>query len=198
MKMTGILLAGGQSKRLGQDKGNIELPGARLFEYPLSVLESLCDEILISSNEDWLTGNNHRILRDEIQGIGPIGGLYTCLKASTHDLNVVLPCDMPLVSRSLLEYLLGEWKKEDVLIPADGHGKPEPLCGLYRISALDAIKEMISQRNYAVQGILSRCRSRILKITRAHTFWHKDLFLNINRETDLNRIPPDLDITRND
>lgn len=198
MKMTGILLAGGQSKRMGQEKGNIKLPGARLYEYPLSVLESLCDEILLSSNEDKLTGNKYRILCDEVEGIGPVGGLYTCLKASSHDLNLVLSYDMPLASRSLFEYLLQEWKEEEVLIPADGLGRPEPLCGLYRLSALDALKEMIRQKDYAVQGILRRTRSRVLKITKAHACWHQDLFLNINREADLSIIPPDLDLTRND
>ena len=184
--------------RMGQEKGNIELPGARLYEFPLSVLESLCDEIIISSREDTMAGNKHRILRDETEGIGPMGGLYTCLKASSHDLNLVLPYDMPLVSRTLFEYLLQEWKDEEVLIPADGQGRPEPLCGLYRLGALDAMAEMIRQRDYAVQGIVERTRSRVLKITNANACWHQDLFLNINREADLSRIPPDLDLTRNE
>jgi len=70
VKITGILLAGGMSSRMGREKGRIKLGNRYLYEYPLQILETCCDEILIS----------------------------TCLKHSSNELNVVLSYDMPAVS----------------------------------------------------------------------------------------------------
>ena len=183
-------MAGGMSQRMGREKGNIRLENGYLYQYPLAVLEAVCDEVLISTCNENNFLVSHRTICDEIKGIGPMGGIYSSLRQSSNDLNLVLSYDMPMVTQSLFKYLISEWKDEEVLLPALEDGRPEPLCGLYRKSVAEVLKELIEQGVYAVHRILSRTRSRSIKITEQLECWHPDLFLNINREEDLSRIPP--------
>jgi len=197
-RLTGILLAGGMSKRMGREKGNIHIHNAKLFEYPLSVLETTCDEILISTCQEKRFYFEHQSICDEIKGIGPMGGIYTCLKESSNDLNLVLSYDMPLVNQELISYLLGEWQKEEVLLPALEEGRPQPLCGLYRKQVTGALEDLILQKEYAVHNILSKTHSRILKIPEKFEWWDPELFLSINREEDLQKLPSGISLKRHE
>jgi molybdopterin-guanine dinucleotide biosynthesis protein A len=105
-KITGILLAGGQSSRMGHDKGMIRLGKFLMYQYPLKVLESLCDEILISTCKPLEIEEDYEQVCDKITGIGPIGGVVTCLEKSANELNIILSYDLPLVNRGLFTELL--------------------------------------------------------------------------------------------
>ena len=104
--ITGILLAGGQSRRMGRDKGMIRIGKFLMYQYPLKVLESLCDEILISTCNPMEIEEDYEQVCDNIPGIGPIGGVATCLEKSSNDLNIILSYDLPLVNRGLFIELL--------------------------------------------------------------------------------------------
>lgn len=188
-KITGILLAGGMSRRMGTEKGMLKIGRRLLYEYPLEVLEGICDEVLISTCKDFAISVNHRMVCDEVKGIGPLGGIYSCLKQSSNELNLVLSYDMPLVNESLLRLLISEGEAFEIVLPSMHERRPEPLCGLYRRSITDAMKEMISQNDLAVNHLLTRCHSRIVPISEELECWHPDLFLNINSSEDLHRIP---------
>jgi molybdopterin-guanine dinucleotide biosynthesis protein A len=189
-KITGILLAGGMSRRMGTDKGSLKIGRRLLYEYPLAVLEGICEEVLISTCNDTVIRVNHRKICDEVKGTGPLGGIYSCLKQSSSDLNLVLSYDMPLVNDSLLRVLISESESYEIVLPALMERRPEPLCGLYRKSITGLIKEMISQNDLAVNHLLTRCRSRIVPVSEEMECWQPDLFLNINSREDLQRIPP--------
>ena len=105
-KITGILLAGGQSSRIGQEKGMIRLGKFLMYQYPLKVLELLCDEILISTCKPMKIEEDYEQVCDKIPGIGPIGGTVACLERSSNDLNIILSYDLPLVNRELFTELL--------------------------------------------------------------------------------------------
>jgi len=194
IKLTGILLAGGKSKRFGREKGNIRLNNKRLYEYPLSLLERSCEKVLISTCQQKTFKAEHQCVCDEIKGIGPMGGIYSCLKQSETDLNLVLSYDLPLVNQELINYLLEEWKEEDVLLPALADGIAQPLCGIYRRQVVEVLEVLIAQKDYAVHKMLSSTSSRILQISEAFEWEFPDLFLNINREEDLRRLPPGFSI----
>ncbi|MDT8431693.1 MAG: molybdenum cofactor guanylyltransferase [Bacteroidales bacterium] len=104
--ITGILLAGGRSRRMGRDKGMIRLGKFLMYQYPLKVLESLCDEILISTCNPMEIEKDYEQVCDNIPGIGPIGGVVTCLEKSSNDLNIIVSYDLPLVNRELFIELL--------------------------------------------------------------------------------------------
>ena len=192
IKMTGILLAGGKSKRMGREKGTLKIGHTLLYQYPLRILENLCDEILISTCREPLLTASHRMVCDEVEGIGPLGGIYSCLKQSSSELNLVLSYDMPLVNEALFRLLLSRKEGYELVLPAMKGNPPEPLCGVYNRGVAGAIAQMIEEHDFQVNHLLKKCRSRIVPVSEDLECWHPDLFLNINSEKDLSHIPPGL------
>jgi molybdopterin-guanine dinucleotide biosynthesis protein A len=187
-KITGILLAGGKSTRMGRDKGNIKIGNQLLYQYPLKVLESLCENVFISTSSKSEYPDTHVLVCDDTPGIGPLGGIYTCLKKSDTDLNIVLSCDMPLVHQALFEYLLQGCMGYDVVVPALSGYKPEPLCGIYRSSVTGILARMISNKTYAVHEIFKLVKSKIVVISQAMPFYTPSMFMNINDSCDLDHL----------
>ena len=188
-KITGILLAGGMSRRMGQEKGKLKIGDRFLYQYPLRILETLCDEILISTCKNFTPPLAFPTVCDEVTGIGPMGGIYTCLKKSSNDLNIVLSYDMPLVNQELLKHLIQENQSHDIVLPALQENKPEPLCGIYRKSVADVFRDLIGKKMYAVYRVLPLVNSKTVLIDDRMPFYHPDIFLNINQESDLKRLP---------
>lgn len=189
LNITGILLAGGKSRRMGSEKGSLRIGSSLLYQFPLGVLEGLCDEILVSTCEGSAFQVDHQMVCDEVKGIGPLGGIYSCLKQSSTELNLVLSYDMPLVNESLFRLLISEPGEYDIVLPGISEERPEPLCGLYNKSTASIMEEMISKKEFAVNHLLSRCHSKIVPISEQMECWQPDLFLNINSKEDLKRIP---------
>lgn len=191
-KITGILLAGGKSERMGREKGLIPVGDNLMYQFPLRVLESLSDKILISTCKQLDLKESHVQVCDVISGIGPISGLYTCLMHSETDLNLVVPYDLPLVNSGLFLHLLKHVNGYDVVIAAMEPGKPESLCGIYRKSVLPVIQEMIQEKNYAIHQLLPRVNSKLVIVDSSHPFFHEKLFSNVNSPDDLEDILPGL------
>ena len=131
---------------------------------------------------------------DEVLGIGPMGGIYTCLNRSSNDLNIVLSYDMPLVNEGLLEHLIQESHihgshAHDIVVPALQENKPEPLCGIYRRRVAGVFRDLIGKKMYAVHRVLPLVNSKTILINDRMAFYHPDIFLNINQESDMKRLP---------
>jgi molybdenum cofactor guanylyltransferase len=173
---------------MGTEKGHLRIGDRLLYQLPLAVLENSCDEILVGTCRDSIIPVHHRVVCDEVKGIGPLGGIYSCLKGAANELSLVISYDMPLVNDALVTLLLHEAEGYDLVLPAMEGRKPEPLCGLYRKSVIPLIKEMIRENDYAVHHLLMKCNSRIINISEKMECWHPDLFLNINSREDLVRL----------
>lgn len=197
-KITGILLAGGMSRRMGTEKGHLRIGSRLLYEYPLRVLESICDEVLISTCNDSAFPLKHQMVCDEVKGIGPMGGIYSCLKQSSNELNLVVSYDMPLVNESLFKLLVREIGTYDIVLPAMHEGRPEPLCGLYNKRVTEVLTKMIARNDFAVNHLLTQCTSKIVPVTKEMECWLPDLFLNINSQEDLHNIPSGFGVEKNE
>ncbi len=184
-KITGILLSGGKSSRMGREKGNIKIGDYFMYQYPLKVLESLCNEILISTCGGLDVEEDYEQVCDEIPNIGPIGGLYTCLKRSSNELNIVLSYDLPLVNEGLFKELLKSEEKFDVILPSLKDGYPEPLCGIYKKTVADVLAKMINEKVFAVHKVLPLVQSKTVVLEESNPFFHSNIFLNVNRDSDL-------------
>lgn len=106
--MTGVVLAGGLSTRLGHDKAVIRLHGEHgpdLLVRTAALLEPLVGEVWISCRPGRCVAGPYLRIHDEVQGLGPFGGVMTALRAAQGPL-LVLSCDLPFMERPLLERLL--------------------------------------------------------------------------------------------
>jgi len=129
-KLSGIILAGGKSRRMGTEKGLIKFHNKALIEYAIDALKPLCNEILISSNTDSFNYPGFRVVKDDIKDIGPMAGIYSCLKRSNSEHNFLLSCDMPFITPAIVRAILND-SKGMVSVPWHGGLHYEPMCGYY-------------------------------------------------------------------
>ena len=146
MKMTLAIQAGGDSRRMGQDKGLVPLLGQPLVARAIQRLGRLADEVLVTTNHT----EAYRFLGiplfpDLIPGVGALSGLYTALSAAQNPLVAVVACDMPFASADLLSYARDRLlaANADVAIPLSNEGY-EPFNAVYRReTCLPAVKNAL-------------------------------------------------------
>jgi len=185
MEVTGIILAGGKSSRMGTDKGLQELCGKPLISYSIKLLSEICSTIIISTSSDAYQSFGYKTVADEIPGIGPMGGIYSALKQSKTEKNLVLSCDLPFVSVELLSYILKSAEGYQVAVPWQGSQHYEPLCGFYHLSILDQISNYIQNNNYKLPDLFNEISINRLVIDNQSDFYSENLFLNVNSKHDL-------------
>jgi len=190
-KVTGIVLTGGLSSRMGKEKGFCLLNDKPLVEYAIDLLQKECSSVMIGSNNDLYRKFGFRVIEDEIKGIGPIGGIYSCLKSSQTDDNFILSCDMPMVRGELIRHLLSYRAQYEAIVPIH-LGHPEPLCAFYRKDIVPMLERQIMNGNYKLQDVLKALNTKYLDIGPDLEFYHHKLFANINTEVDLNRMEDEL------
>jgi molybdopterin-guanine dinucleotide biosynthesis protein A len=185
MAVTGIILAGGKSSRMGTDKGMQELCGKPLISYAIHALSGLCSDILISSSSEEYQSFGYKVINDELPGIGPMGGIYSALRQSTTEENLVLSCDLPFVSEELLNYILTNAAGYQVAVPWMGNRHYEPLCGFYSLSVLGQMEGFIQKGNYKLPDLFEEISINRLIISTELDFYKEELFFNINSKHEL-------------
>ena len=128
--ITGIILAGGQSSRMGTDKGFISLNGVLFTEHIINAMKPLVNTIIIVSDSSKYDRFGYQRIPDLIENSGPLAGLYTGLSNSATELNLVLSCDIPLINRDILELLVKNNEEEFQVIQLESKQKTMPLISL--------------------------------------------------------------------
>jgi len=180
----GIVLAGGESSRMGTDKAALLFRSKPLIEYPLDLLKRYCSEIFISCDKDKFPSYDFRKIPDDIQGKGPLSGIYSCLKASHKPRVIVLGCDMPFLSVKLMDHLICHSEGYDMALPFHG-GHYEPLCGLYSRELLPVIEKMFSKGDFSPLSLIPEVKFNKLILSDSDSGYNHKLFYNINSPADL-------------
>jgi molybdopterin-guanine dinucleotide biosynthesis protein A len=183
-KVTGIILAGGQSKRMGMEKGLVKFNGKPLIEYALDALKPLCDEIMISANSSFYDNFGYPVYTDLIPNSGPMGGIFTCLLKSTNYLNFVLSCDTPLVDRKTITQIIESSDGFDVAVPWHGNEFFEPLCAVYHKNIIPVFEEFINSGNYKIPDLLKKVNTHKIQ-TGTKRGLKPELFFNVNSKKQL-------------
>ena len=164
--LLGVVLAGGRSSRMGQDKALLELlDGTTLLECQLRRLSSLLPKVVLSVRDrDYaflqkrLTACGRvRLLPDETDEIGPLGGIASALGEAEkeHFAGIlVLPCDMPLITEGLLARLTGFWHEApETLVTAleESSGRVHPLAAIWSVRALPFVRKALASGDYSLR-----------------------------------------------
>ncbi len=184
-KITGIVLSGGKSSRMKTDKGLVSVFGKALIQYTIDNLSPVCNEILISSNADGYEKFGYEVIKDEIKDIGPVGGLYSCLKKSSNDLNIVLSCDTPLVSKDILQCLLSKFEGHKATVPWYEKDYYEPLCALYTKEFVQVLKQAIEIKNHKLPLIYTNTEVKKIPIEDHPDCFTEQSFFNVNSMDDI-------------
>ncbi|PJB13928.1 MAG: hypothetical protein CO118_11235 [Flavobacteriales bacterium CG_4_9_14_3_um_filter_32_8] len=180
---TAIILSGGKSSRMGIDKGLLLLNGKPMIQYVIDVVTPLVDEVIIISNQIEYQRFGLPVYEDLIKDAGPLAGIYTGLKYSKHDKNIVVSCDVPFISEKLFQYLINFCTNYDVTIPIKNN-KTHQVIGIYDKKCIPIFKNELDNNQRKMKVALEKIN---LNIVDANQFDEKE-FTNINTSTELKNI----------
>lgn len=138
--VTVAIQAGGHSRRMGYDKAMASLAGKSLIQHVLARVVDLGDEVILTASDpESYRFLGLRTVPDAVPGAGTLAGLMTALQAARGDTVLVLACDMPFVSRPLLQHMLALSTRADVVIPRRAN-EFEPFHAVYSRACIPAIQ----------------------------------------------------------
>ena len=187
MKLSVVIQAGGESRRMGRDKALVPFLGTPLVQRVRDRLAGLGDELILTTNQrDELAFLELPCFPDLVPDRGALGGLYTALSHARHPLVAVMACDMPFVNPELIQFACERMAPCDVVIPESGSGL-EPLHALYRReTCLPAVREALDGGKWRVDSWFEQVRVRILlRPEYAHLDPGERTFINVNTPQDL-------------
>jgi molybdopterin-guanine dinucleotide biosynthesis protein A len=160
--VTGVVLAGGASRRFGRDKAREKFHGKRLIDGCVEALRELCDPVLVVANDLSLYYDvAATLVRDFIPQLGPLGGIYTALLYSPHDWAFVKATDMPFLVPELFSLLCRFKEEADAVVPVVGEYL-EPLLAIYHRRCLPAIAATLQSPDRKVVDFYPKVRFRPL------------------------------------
>lgn len=192
--ITAVILAGGQSRRLGRDKAVEPFGGEPLIRRVIRLASeavSACQVMVVVADEARAAAlplnDNHLTAVDLFPDCGSLGGIYTGLNASSSEWSLVTACDMPFLSAPLLAHMVSLRDGVDAVVPVVD-GRPEPTHALYTRRCLPAIETRLRAGQLKISGFFDDVAVHYVPESDIRRF-DPDLlsFFNINRPEDLSR-----------
>ena len=157
--ISAVILAGGDSRRLGIDKALLELDGQTLLSRVVQKLSPLSDDLIVVTNspEDYeYLALGVRFVPDERPGEGALMGIHSGLKAARHQLALTVACDMPFLNMSLLRFMLDNIAGHDAVVPRLEGGLLEPLHAVYGKRCLPFMASLLAQGRRRIAAFLDQ------------------------------------------
>ena len=144
-ELTGIVLAGGRSRRMGQDKASLMFDGVSLLQRCVDRLASVVDELVLVGAPGRplpavLSELPMRTVEDPVEGEGPLMGMAVGLEAASSSVAVVVAVDMPLLEPELLRLLASRVDATHRWVVPIANDRPQPLCSAFSVEALSVIR----------------------------------------------------------
>jgi molybdopterin-guanine dinucleotide biosynthesis protein A len=185
--VTGAILAGGKSSRMGTNKALLNFDGRPFVSHVASTLQEVFERVILVTNDPSAFGFlGMQTFGDAYQGCGPLGGIHSAMiNAGSKDIFVVA-CDTPFVTRDLVRYIVGFDSNAPARIPVFDQ-QIHPLCGLYTRDCLSAIVEQLESHRLRVVDLIESIHADLIPITPDLPFYRENLFSNFNSPEDFPR-----------
>ncbi len=190
--VTGVVLAGGRSRRLGRDKAVELVGGEPLISRVVARMSEVADEIVVVVNEIERASRlplpqDAVVVVDAYADKGSLGGIFSGLRAGREDWAIVVACDMPFVNVALLRHMLDQTDECDAVVPILD-GRPEPIHAAYSKTCLPAIEKKIQADDLKIAGFFDDVRVKFVDQIEVEKFDPDPLsFFNITTEQDLQK-----------
>lgn len=187
--ITAVILAGGKSSRFGSNKALAKFKGIRLIERVTDVLSTIFTKLIIITNSPIeYSYLNIPLYQDLIEGLGPIGGIYTGLDAMDNDWAFFCACDMPFINEDLVRHITEVKNGYDAVVPKVDW-KMEPLHALYSKKCLPFIKKLILAEEYQTVKSFKNINVKFVEEDEIKRFDPLlRAFLNVNKQDELEKI----------
>lgn len=185
VSLAGIVLAGGESRRMGRDKATLPGPGgaATLLEHVVGVVSQRCEPIFVMAAPGQpLPEVPARVLRDEVRGQGPLpatgGGLRAAAETGAH-FAFVCAVDMPLLSASLIDDLIGLATETNAEIVLPWDGRSHYLAAVYRTDLAERIDGLVAAGARSMRALIDASDAQQIVLPESR------FLANVNSESDL-------------
>ena len=191
--ITGIILCGGRSSRMLTNKALLKLSDKTVIEIVLNEMETVFDEVIISTNEcDDFPFLNILIIKDIEVNRGPLEGIYSALKESQTEKNFITTCDLPLINHKLINHIANNISEKEIVIPSI-NGIPQRLFGIYNKSVIEKIEKIfrLSENDKTIKGSVYDLHQRVsvALVEIAHLpYYNENMFMNMNTPEDYKSI----------
>jgi molybdenum cofactor guanylyltransferase len=183
--VTGFVLAGGKSSRMGQDKAFIQLGGRTLLAHALELAKA-------TTGSAWIVGSMEKfaafgqVAEDIYPGQGPLAGIHRALTSTHTELNLILAVDMPFLQPDFLNYLVAQARdsKAAVVVPATETGL-QPLCAVYRREFAEVAERSLVADKNKIERLFAEVQTRVIKQDELErNRFSEEMFRNLNTELD--------------
>lgn len=151
---TAIILAGGDSQRMGRDKASLLLGGQTLLQHVIATMQPIFPHIIVSVRQPRPEINFPQVC-DQHGNAGPLAGLVSGLSQVATPWAFAVACDMPFVEPAVIELLARHRSRYQAVVPVV-HGHPQALAAFYAGSCLAAMRENLAAQDKSLRGVLKR------------------------------------------
>ena len=186
--LSGIILAGGRSSRMGTPKALLPFDDEPLLVHIVRRLHPLLDElIVVAAPGQQLPSVPATVVCDEVAYQGPVGGIAYGLAASAGDFAFVTSCDAAFSRRPLIEHLLSLRSDADVVVPR-WEGRYQPLFAIYRRTVLPLLQAQLERGQLRPVSLFDQVRTRTVEEDEIRRFDPEgECFFNMNEPADYER-----------
>ena len=191
--ITGVILAGGKSSRMGVNKSFLKIGDKTIIERTRDLMQKLFQEnILITNSSEEYESLGMPVFTDIIKGRGPLSGIHSGLVNANSKQIFVISCDLPLMKQELIYFIINYKPDADIKI-CEAAGFTQPLLGLYNKNILKALEvyfknwETLTTQGCRIKNFIQQCSHQII-FPENEPFYNNDLFFNMNKPEDYNQI----------
>jgi molybdopterin-guanine dinucleotide biosynthesis protein A len=198
--ITGIILSGGHSSRMGTNKSFLKIGDKTIIERVKDLMQSLFKEVLLITNEP----DDYKFLRipiykDVFPFMGPLAGIHSALVNSSTEKNFIISCDIPLITPQMIEYITDYSSEKPVIVPI-ASGYVQQVCGIYTKKCIKPAEKLLKSSGIEekkklghhkagckVMDLINEVDGQIIYVESLPFYTH-DLFFNMNAEEDYHYI----------
>jgi molybdopterin-guanine dinucleotide biosynthesis protein A len=182
------ILCGGKSSRMQSEKGLVLYQGIPFIEHIIKAVLPIATEIQLISNTADYDYLEYKKIKDIELDKGPLGGIYSALTHSDSEMNLILSCDIPLISTELLLELIDRHNEDTtVSVFSDGE-RIHPLIGIYSKTIIPILKDAIANSNLRMMEMIKNVGAQIIEVGAGKS----NQFRNINSVAELNELNTNL------
>jgi molybdopterin-guanine dinucleotide biosynthesis protein A len=185
-RITGVILSGGKSIRMGENKAFIEIEGIPIIRRIHNQFKKLFQEIIIVTNQkESFINLDAEIYYDLFPNRGVLGGIYTGLYFSSFPYSFCVACDMPYLKKSVIDYLIKNIHGYDIVVPRTKDGL-QPLHAIYSKNCLDPIKKIMEQEKFKIIDFYPMVKFKIIEENEFYALDPmRESFINVNTPEEL-------------
>jgi len=185
MNLGAIILSGGKSSRFGTDKGLFLFKNKPLIQYSIDICKMYTDDIIIISQNEEYKQFNYPIFSDIYAERGPMGGIHSGLSHTKNEVNLIISSDTPFIDKKLIDLLLSNYHKEDVVIPQSSDGRYQTLIGIYHKRICSHFEQELLNNHLKMIHLIKQLNHQVIPVLDKDIM--KNCFINFNHLSELQK-----------